>query len=309
MAAEFVPTASECLHPQSAQEELSRRQFLSILAASGGALMLAACGANPAGSAHPLFEGYSVFQETMVAMSWVAIKEAAQAGAIVLLPVGVIEEHGPHMGLAPDIYQTYNWAKMTRRALEAKGIRTLIAPPMYWGISLQVRNYPGTFTIRPATMKSLLFDIHASLNEWGFKYVFNFSAHGDSLHNQVFEEAVKEAHDKLQIEAFFVVPNGTKVTEESRAVFLKKMATSEVIQKHLDFHSGAFETAKMVAYFPKDVDQQAAKSLKPTTEFAPFGYWGDPASFDQIPSSEIRAMAEEIVAATVEAIEPVIQRK
>jgi creatinine amidohydrolase len=297
------------MHPQSAQEELSRRQFLTLLAASGGALVLGACGASPNGSTPSLFEGYSIFHETMVAMSWAAIKEAAEAGAIVLLPVGVIEEHGPHMGLAIDLYQTYNWATMTRQALEAKGIRTLIAPPMYWGVSLMVRNYPGTFSVRAETMKSLIYDIHASLNSWGFKYVFNFSAHGDDLHNQVFQEAVKEAHDKLQIESFYVVPHGSKVIDESRAVFLRKMATSENIGKHLDIHAGAFETAEMVAYFPQDVNQKVAKSLKPSTEFAPLGYWGDPASFDQIKPGEIRAMAEEIVAATVEAIETVIRGK
>ena len=48
--------------------------------------------------------GYSLFDETMVDMAWPEIEKAAQEGAIVLLPTGVIEEHGPHMGLAMDIY-------------------------------------------------------------------------------------------------------------------------------------------------------------------------------------------------------------
>lgn len=40
----------------------------------------------------------------MVEMSSPAIAEAAKAGAPVLIPVGVIEEHGPHLGLGSDIY-------------------------------------------------------------------------------------------------------------------------------------------------------------------------------------------------------------
>jgi hypothetical protein len=48
--------------------------------------------------------GYSIFDETMVDMAWPDIERAATHGAIVLLPAGIIEEHGPHLGLAVDIY-------------------------------------------------------------------------------------------------------------------------------------------------------------------------------------------------------------
>ena len=35
-------------------------------------------------------QGYSIFRETMVEMAWPAVKSAAEAGALVLLPVAVI---------------------------------------------------------------------------------------------------------------------------------------------------------------------------------------------------------------------------
>ena len=70
--------------------------------------------------------GYSLFDETMVDMAWPEIEKAAQEGAIVLLPTGVIEEHGPHMGLAVDIYLAYILCKLTRRELESKSIKTHI---------------------------------------------------------------------------------------------------------------------------------------------------------------------------------------
>ncbi len=65
----------------------------------------------------------------MVDTPWPEIKQAAQDGAIVLFPIAVIEEHGPHMGLGPDVYLTYRVSKLTRRALESKSIRALVAPP------------------------------------------------------------------------------------------------------------------------------------------------------------------------------------
>lgn len=291
---------------QAPSVNLSRRQLLGLLAAGGGSAALSACGSL---GFRPAFDGNSIFHETMVEMAWPEIKQAAQAGAIVLLPIGIIEEHGPHMSLAPDIYSTYNWAKMTRRALEAKGIQALIAPPMYWGISPMVRMYPGTFTVREITLRSLLYDIHYSLNEWGFKTVLSFNAHGDSFHNQLVQETIQEAHEKMGMGAYGVYPRGTQVLNETYAIFLGDVPVTENMQKHLDIHAGAFETAQMMAYFPEVVNAKLARTLKPSTEFGPNGYWGDPASFEQISTQEIRQWAEAVTQATVEAIVAFLQKK
>ena len=87
--------------------------------------------------------GYSIFDDTMVDMNWLEVEKAAEEKAIVLLPTGVIEEHGPHMGLGVDTYCGYLLCKVTRKRLEDKGIRTLIAPPYYWGINNATGSFPG----------------------------------------------------------------------------------------------------------------------------------------------------------------------
>jgi creatinine amidohydrolase len=245
----------------------------------------------------------------MVEMVWPAIKQAAEDGAIILLPVGIIEEHGPHIGLASDIYQAYYWTKLTRRALEAKGVRTLIAPPMYWGMSDMNQSYPGTFSVSDATMKSLIYDIHASLHSWGFKYVFNFNLHGDAFHNHIYQEAIKDANDKLGVHAYYVYPEGTSVQSEDLAVFLKHVVTPVSIQKHQDPHAGAFETAEMAVFYPQNVNLELAKTLKPSTSFDPLGYWGDPASYDQIKPEDIKSMGDAVITATVEGIEAILKVK
>lgn len=43
----------------------------------------------------------------MVDMAWPDIEKAARDKAIIILPIGVIEEHGPHMGLGVDAYCSY----------------------------------------------------------------------------------------------------------------------------------------------------------------------------------------------------------
>ena len=296
---------------------ITRRQLLGLFAASGGAALLSACGEtgtpsipNPLSAlASPVFEGYSIFHETMAEMVWPAIKQAAQDGAIILLPVGIIEEHGPHIGLASDIYQSYYWTKLTRRALQARGITALITPPMYWGMSDMVRGYPGTFSVSDSTMKSLIYDMHASLASWGFKTVFGFNLHGDAFHNHIYQEAIQQAHNQLGLDAYYVYPQGTYVLDEKLAVFLKDVATPESIRKHTDAHAGALETAEMAVFFPHNVNLDVAKTLKPSTSFEPLGYWGDPASYDQIKVEDIKSMGDAIIAATVKAIEAVLKDK
>jgi creatinine amidohydrolase len=300
---------------KSTAAKMSRRQLLSLLAASGAASLLSACGTPGSGAPLSLFstqspaafDGYSIFHETMVEMVWPAIKQAADDGAIILLPVGIIEEHGPHIGLASDIYQAYYWTKLTRRALVSKGIPTLIAPPMYWGMSPMVQSYPGTFSVSDTTMRSLIYDIHASLQSWGFKYVFSFNLHGDAYHNHIYQEAVQDAHNKLGLSAYYVYSQGASVLDESLAVYLKEIPVPESIRKHTDPHAGAFETAEMAVFYPQNVNLEVAKTLKPTTNFHPLGYWGDPASYDQIKPEDIKSMGDAIIAATVEAIEAVIK--
>ncbi len=293
--------------------KISRRRFLPLLACSGGAVALSACGSQTASApaaTPPAFEGYSIFHETMVEMAWPEIKQAAQDGAIVLLPLGIIEEHGPHMSLAVDIYTTYNWCKMARKALEARGIKTLIAPPNYWGVSPSVSFYPGTFSVQPSTLANLLYDMHASLHQWGFEYVFTFNAHGDGTHNRIYESAVQQAHDKLGMNAYFVVPKNSDVTYHDVALFFPyNPEPPESISKNADIHAGASETAKMLAFFPQVVDTEVAKTLQPSTSFEPLGYWGDPARFAEIKAEEVREWADAIATVTAETIEAFLKDK
>jgi creatinine amidohydrolase/Fe(II)-dependent formamide hydrolase-like protein len=97
------------------------------------------------------------------------------------------------------------------------------------------------------------------------------------------------------------------VQSEKLAVILKNVVTPESIQKHQDPHAGAFETAEMAAFYPQNVNLEVAKTLKPSTYFDPLGYWGDPASYDEIKLEDIKTMGNAIITATVEAIEAVIK--
>lgn len=56
-------------------------------------------------------KGYSIFADTMADMTYQEVEQYAIEEAVILFPIAVIEEHGPHLPLGTDTYITYGIAK------------------------------------------------------------------------------------------------------------------------------------------------------------------------------------------------------
>lgn len=217
---------------------------------------------------------FSVFEDTMVEMTWQEVQAGADRNAIVLLPVGIVEGHGPHLDLSADFYLSALGCRFLKQELEQEGIEALIAPPFYWGISEDVARYAGTFSVRPETMRALLIDIFASLKGWGFRRVFVHNAHGDPLHVEAIRKAVAEACEPPGFLACFLWDLEIAVKEEVT------FPPTRESRYQPDYHAGAIETAQMAAFFPEKVRRDVAKALKPQNNFHPLAYCGDPANYD-----------------------------
>lgn len=87
------------------------------------------------------------------------IKAASEKNLPVLFPLGVIEEHGPHLPLASDILWSNFICKEVQRTLRQKGKETLIAPPYYFGVNHCTGAFPGSFSLKPETFELVLFEI------------------------------------------------------------------------------------------------------------------------------------------------------
>lgn len=276
-------------------------------------------------STHSPSGSYSIFHDTMVDMTWLEVEKAAKDGALVLLPIAVIEEHGPHMGCGIDTYLGYLTCALIRRELESRGLTTIIAPPFYWGINRTSHVFPGTFTVRDETMKALLHDIHVSLKSWGFHKIFNVIAHGDGYHNLAAFESIRDARETLGIDAYAVVSDFDArrfglTGKEPFVLIHTSPPFDKQSSKYLDFHAGAFETGLVAAFFPDLVDTELARTLKPTKltgknvgkwlkdarNLTPSGYVGDPAAFDPV---EAKEFWEEYCRMIADSIEDTIQKK
>ena len=265
---------------------------------------------------------YSIFENTMVDMPWTDVEKAIKDRAVVLLPTGVIEQHGPHMGLGVDTYLAYKACMLTRDALEKRNIKAIIAPPCYWGINNATGAFTGSFTIRKSTMKALINDIFASLKSWGVEHVFNINWHDDFEHCSTLLDAIKEARVETGIRAYSGISDMLAKRlplsgKESHVLIYKTPIGEGAPPKYLDIHAGAGETGVMLQYFPGHVDKQLASKLKATAlsmeEFAlwrqgwgdakrltPLGYLGNPSCYN---IEEGRLYMEGLAKAAAEQIE------
>lgn len=92
-------------------------------------------------------------------------------GVPVLFPLGVIEEHGPHLPLGTDIYFSYAVCRKIKSEIERLREKCLIAPPFYWGINHCTKAFPGSFSLKLETMKCVLKDIFEDFKRFGFESI------------------------------------------------------------------------------------------------------------------------------------------
>jgi creatinine amidohydrolase len=240
----------------------------------------------------------NIFEETMAHMTYLQIEEAAREELIVLFPVGVVEEHGPHLPLAVDVYGAYLQSRAIKSELEKKGIRTLIAPPFYWGINSATGAFGGSFTSREETVISVLWDAMASLKRWGFDQVFFINHHLDGDHIKAVDKAIQKARKEIGIKAYwitdpFVAKRLGYKGNEDHILLHKSLLPAGPLPLYLDIHAEGYETSLIWFYLPELIRLEVWRELKPTNlsfkdlevwrkggmearKITPQGYFGDP---------------------------------
>ncbi|MFI5585806.1 mycofactocin biosynthesis peptidyl-dipeptidase MftE [Amycolatopsis sp. NPDC051758] len=100
------------------------------------------------------------------------VAERAAAGAILAVPVGATEQHGPHLPLTTD---TDIALALCDRLAAARDV--LVAPPVPYGSSGEHAGFAGTLSIGQAATELLLVELGRSAAET-FRRLLFVSAHG-----------------------------------------------------------------------------------------------------------------------------------
>ncbi|MCT4606848.1 MAG: creatininase family protein [Marinisporobacter sp.] len=106
-------------------------------------------------------------------MTWKEIEEIYKKDPVMIIPVGSMEQHGPH-SIVGDFIAAEEVARKTAESSE----NTYVLPVIPFGYSENFRGFPGTISISPETLKSLLYDVCESLIEHGVTKITIFNGHG-----------------------------------------------------------------------------------------------------------------------------------
>ncbi len=111
----------------------------------------------------------------LTSMTWKEVEEALQTVKFAIVPIGAHEQHGPHMVESCDAVLAEKMAIKLGQRLYPFAI---ITPTVNMGVSQHHLHFPGTISLQPTTLISLLKDIVGSLKEHGINKFLWLNSHG-----------------------------------------------------------------------------------------------------------------------------------
>jgi creatinine amidohydrolase len=105
------------------------------------------------------------------------LRERAMSDALVILPVGSIEQHGPHLPVEVDSMLGETVALHTAKNL-APGAPVVVLPMLWTGLSEHHMSFGGTITLDVPTFVAVIEGICKSIVRHGFRRIALLNGHG-----------------------------------------------------------------------------------------------------------------------------------
>ena len=222
------------------------------------------------------------------------IRDELAAGAPVLIPVGCVEEHGPHLPTGTDLFQAYHVC--VEAAKRADGI---VLPPLYHGQCSSTRNFPGSISLSASTLRSMFLEILDGTVRSGARRIMIVTGHAGSVHMASIKDACRETVEAdPTLKLWFL-------TDYDIA---ERIIRGDERFNQKDGHAGDIETSRMLAIDPsmvKDVPKGGPPKFDPFLVVAdpesgfPDGLMADPTGASALKGREVN---ERIVDRLVELI-------
>ena len=170
---------------------------------------------------------------------------------IAVLPVGAIEQHGPHLPLAVDQAILDSIVAATVPLLPPD-CPALFLPTMPVGKSNEHSAWPGTLTLSAPTLMALWSEIGDCVAAAGVRKLVLLNSHGGQIAPMdIVARDLRIKHKMLTVAASWFAmgtPDGLLTSEEQR----------------FGIHAGDMETSVMLALHPDLVQMQHARNFHPT---------------------------------------------
>jgi creatinine amidohydrolase len=250
----------------------------------------------------PRFEEADVDYRRHVASSWELLAwpdlaERVSAAAVVLVPVGATEQHGPHLPLTTD---TLIAERLCRAAADRTG--ALVAPAIPVGCSYgHGTRIPGTISLTPEQLIAIARQYVDWIARSGFRRILFVNAHaGNSAALSVATDYLRLERADLQVGAI----DWWDLDPELRAAMLTDGQ---------DVHANRAETSMMLALAPELVhlDRMSTADDPDRTTDLVFRYTADVLSTNGVtgrPSEATRELGSALLALASEALVRTVTR-
>lgn len=174
---------------------------------------------------------------------------------VVVLPIGALEAHGPHLPVATDVWIAQAMARAGADKLAARGLEVLLLPPLAYTTAPFAADFPGTLSIEGAALMGQIAGVVDSLARHDFEVLALANAHLDPSHLAALQAAVEAARQGGRMRIVF-----PDVTQKPWALRL----TAEF--KSGACHAGRYETSLIMAIRPDLVRDDIRQRLPPNAK-------------------------------------------
>jgi creatinine amidohydrolase len=181
---------------------------------------------------------------------------------VVLLPGGVLEQHGPYLPSFTDGYMNEWWTQELAEEIAARpGWAVLVFPiiPLGDGGANEIGGkfvFPGTYGVRIQTLRAVFMDLATELGEQKFRWIFVIHNHGSPVHHQALDQAgdyFGDVYGGKMINLFGLLPKPSQTAPT--------VSPAEGKENGLDVHAGMSETSRILFLRPDLVDPARGKAL------------------------------------------------
>ena len=189
------------------------------------------------------------------------VARLAESGkALVILPVGVVEEHGAHLPLGMDSFAAEAYAVSAAPHLEEAGYEIAVVPTINYGVARAAIDFPGTLSLEPETLRSMVVEIGRSLARHGLSRLVILNGHRDKYHMKALEDAKNTLAEEKGSQVLCVgFAHEDEITAACYRDGVKQFYKSP--QPDREGHGGESETSVALHSFPEMVNRDIIKTL------------------------------------------------
>lgn len=216
-------------------------------------------------------------------LSWPEADRRGRAGAILVIPVGATEQHGPHLPLSTDTQIACALAD----GLAGQRDDVVVAPSVPYGSSGEHEGFAGTLSIGQEATRLLLVELVRSASRT-FRRILLVVGHGGNT------EPVRDAVGLLRAEGRDVLAWGPRFGGDAHAGFTETSLLLALAPSHVDLATAEAGARTPVAELLPVLRRDGVRAVSPN------GVLGDPAGATPAHGAASLAAAVEALRAWVE---------